>query len=153
MSANSPKGQREMLLAIILVAAVLLVLWSVRNQRSFEGDYLYQGSFQGNRYECIVGGLYSEDRMLCMTGADRSGIYFLPHPKPQRLFQNSGRAVFRKSLFIPWQDMTYCSKKVLFRDCLWFDLSPRKIWIYVPREIGEKLLTDGHREVPAAGAD
>ena len=137
-----------MLLTIILIAAALLVLWNVRNQNSFERDYAYQGSFQGTRYECIVGGLNPEDRLLCMVGADRAGIYFLPHPKRQRLFRNSGRAVFKKSLLIPWQDFTYCSKTVLFKDCIWFDLSPRKIWIYVPRDVGEKLLTDAHQEIP-----
>ena len=137
-----------MLLPIILAAAVLLMLWNIRNQRSFERDYSYDGSFAGQRYECIVGGLNSEHRMWCMAGADRSGIYFLPSPKNQNLFWNSGLGVFKKSLLIPWQDIAYCSKRVLFKDCIWFDLSPRKVWIYVPRETGEKLLIDGHREVP-----
>jgi hypothetical protein len=134
---------------LVFVAAGLLVLWNARNQNSFARDYAYQGSFAGTRYECIVGGLYSDDRVLCMAGADRAGIYFLPHPKRQRLFRNSGYSIFKKSLLIPWQDMSYCSKKVLFKDCIWFDLSPRKIWIYVPREVGEKLLTDAHREIPS----
>ena len=136
-----------MLLPLILVAAALLILWNVRNQRSFERDYSYEGSFSGQRYECVVGGLNSEHRLWCMAGADRSGIYFLPHPKPRSLFRNSRIGVFKKSLRIPWQDMTCCSKRVLFRDCIWFDLSPRKVWIYVPKEIGDKLLMDGHREV------
>ncbi len=137
-----------MLPTLFFIAAALLVLWNVRNYNGFERAYAYQGSFPGERYECLVGGLYSEDRVLCMAGADRAGIYFLPHPKPQRLFQNSGYPIFKKSFFIPWQDMNYCSKKVLFKDCIWFDLSPRKIWIYVPREVGEKLLADAHREIP-----
>ena len=137
-----------MILPIILAAAVLLMLWNVRNQLSFERDYSYHGSFAGQGYECVVGGLNSERRMWCIAGADRCGIYFLPHPKKQNLFWNSGIGASKKSLRIPWQDVTYCCKRVLFKDCIWFDLSPRKVWIYVPREIGEKLLIDGYREVP-----
>ena len=133
---------------LLLAAAALLMFWNFSNQRRFERDYAFHGSFQGARYECLVGGFNSEDRVLCMAGADRSGIYFLPHPKPPRRFWNSRRPVFKKSLLIPWVDLTYSSKKVLFKDCIWFDLSPRKIWLYVPKEIGEKLLTDAHREIP-----
>jgi hypothetical protein len=83
-----------------------------------------------------------------MMGADRAGIYIFPYPHNQKFFGNSGYGIFKKTLLIPWRDFTYCSKRVLFKDCIWFDLSPRKIWIYVPRDVGEKLLADGYREVP-----
>jgi len=148
LSANSTQSLHGILPILFAIAAVLLVLWNVRNQNSFERDYAFHGSFQGTRYECLVGGLATDHRMLCMAGADRSGIYFLPHPKRQSFFQSSHRGIFKKSLFIPWQDMSYSSKRVLLTDCIWFDLSPRKVWIYVPKEVGEKLLTDAHREIP-----
>jgi hypothetical protein len=134
---------------VILIAGVAyLYVWNIRRVSRFERDYKYEGIFSGKQYDCRVGG-FSEDRgTLCFLGADASGLYLLPHPKPAFSLWRRRDVVFKKALFIPWTDLGYRSAKVLFKDSVWFELSARKVYFYVPRDVGEKLLNDAGRGIP-----
>jgi hypothetical protein len=136
-----------MLITIFIAAAVFLIVWNIRRVYGFESDYKYTGSFAGKRYECAVGGLSEERDALCFMGADESGLYLLPHPKKLRWFSGY-RGVFKKSLFIPWTDVAYRPGKALLKECLWFDLSARRVYFYIPKDVGEKLLNDAGRGMP-----
>ena len=142
-----------MRIAILIAAVVSLYVWNIRRLLGFERDYKYDGNFAGKRYECTVGGLSEGHGTLCFMGADAGGLYLLPHPKPARslwsyLLQYRRYEVFRRTLLIPWTDLGYRSGRVLLKDCIWFDLSPRKVYFYVAKDIGEKLLNDAGREMP-----
>jgi len=142
---------RAVITSIIVVAvavgAVVLVGWNFLNQSGFYRDYRFDGAFGGNRYECMLGGLNQEARTLCLMGADESGIYILSHPKPGRRFWGYGTAVFKGSLFIPWKDIE-CSPgdTFPFKDVIWFKLVSRRIYLYLAKEVGTKLLADAGRE-------
>jgi hypothetical protein len=135
---------------IFIAAAVLLVGWNFQRLRKFARDYNFSGYFHGNRYECRLGGLTEGCGTLCLIGADDYGVYVLPHPKPVRwLWSFPGRhQIFKQSLLIPWRDINCRTGRVLFKDCIWFDLAPRKIYVHVPKDIGEKLLSDAGRKTP-----
>ena len=135
---------------LVVAAAALLVGWNFRRLFRFASDYNFVGSFQGKRYECSLGGLNEGHGTLCLIGADECGLYLLPHPKPVRWLWGypGGVQVFKKSLLIPWRDIGCRTGRVLFKDCIWFDLAERKIYLYVPKDIGEKLLSDGGRQTP-----
>jgi len=116
----------------------------------FQTDYKFDGFFQGARYECKLGGLGDEHRTLCLIGADEFGLYLLPHPNPPRHWwaYPSQYRIFKKSLYIPWTDIRCRSGRVLLKDCIWFDLAPRRVYLYVPKDVGEKVLGDARRAVP-----
>jgi|HubBroStandDraft_2_1064218.scaffolds.fasta_scaffold49410_2 hypothetical protein len=137
-----------MLKAILIAAGIYAYVWNIRRVTGFERDYKYDGIFSGKRYECRMGG-FSEDRAtLCFLGADANGLYLLPHPKPAFSLWRRRDVVFKIALFIPWTDLGYRSGKVLFKECVWFDLEARKVYFYVPKDVGEKLLNDAGRGVP-----
>lgn len=140
-----------MLLAIVIVLVVVLMGWNFARMYNFETDYRFFGYFQGNRYECLLGGLSQEHGTLCFIGADEQGLYLLPHPKPALTWWNYQwrRQVLNKSLLIPWRDINCRAGKVLLKDCIWFDLARRKIYLYVPKDIGERLLTDARLMIAA----
>jgi hypothetical protein len=143
-----------MIIAIVIAAvaaAILLVGWNFVRLYKFGSDYNFAGSFQGNRYECSLGGLNEGHGTLCLIGADEYGVYLLPHPKPVRWLWGypGGYQVFKQSLLIPWRDIGCRSGRVSFKDCIWFDLAPRKIYLYLSKDIGEKLLRDAGRTIPS----
>jgi hypothetical protein len=142
-----------MFIAIIIAAAVCLLVWNIRRVYGFERDYKYGGDFAGQRYECRVGGLSDDHGMLCFMGADANGLYLLPHAKQARswwsyLGNRSRYDVFRKSLFIPWTDMGYRTGRAVLKECVWFELPARKVYLYVAKDVGEKLLNDAGRGMP-----
>jgi hypothetical protein len=137
-----------MLVAIIIIAVVTLVAWNFFRFYTFYRDYRFDGSFQGQSRECMIGGLNLEARTLCMIGADKTGLYLLSHPKPRRIFWGYGYAVFKKRLFIPWEDISCRSGNSLLKKCIWFDLAPRRMYLDVPKDIGEQLLEDAGRKIP-----
>jgi hypothetical protein len=142
-----------MRIAIIIAAVVGLLVWNIRRLLGFQRDYKYDGDFAGKRYECRIGGLGEGPGLLCFMGADANGLYLLPHEKLARSFwsylgNRSRHEGFRKSLFIPWADMGYRSGRVLLKDCVWFELPTRKIYLYVEKDIGEQLLNDAGRGMP-----
>lgn len=78
-----------------------------------------------------------------------TGVYILPHPQPERWFGRYNYAIFKKSIFIPWPEMTFTTGRVPFAgECIWLRLEPRRIYLYVPRAIGMKLLQAGGRDIP-----
>lgn len=139
-----------MFIAVILTATALLISWDYIRLHRFERDYEFPGLFGGRRYECRLGGLRSEHCVLCFIGSDMSGIYLLPHPKPNRRFLGCqiGEDVLKKSILIPWTDIHCRSGRGFLKHNISFDIPSRKIFLYVPRDIGEKLLTDAGRSVP-----
>jgi hypothetical protein len=140
-----------MLVSIAIAAIVLLIAWNFVRLYRFQTDYKFDGLFQGVRYECKLGGLGDEHRTLCLIGADEFGLYLLPHPNPPRHWwaYPSGYRIFKKSLYIPWTDIRCRYGRVLLKDCIWFDLKPRRVYLYVPKDVGEKVLVDARRQVPA----
>jgi len=137
------------LVAIFVVLVVVLMGWNFARMYNFETDYRFSGYFQGKRYECVLGGLNQEHGTICFIGTDEQGLYLLPHPKPAfSWWKQRRRQVLKKSLLIPWRDINCRAGRVLLKDCIWFDLPPRKIYLYVPRDIGEKLLTDARVIIP-----
>jgi hypothetical protein len=139
---------KTMLAAILIAAAICLYVWNIRRVLGFQRDYRYDGYFSGRQYECRVGGLSESRGTLCVMGADAYGLYLLPHPKPARSLWRYRDEVFKKSLFIPWADLGCRLGRVLLKDCVWFDLSARKVYFYVAKDIGEKLLNDAGRKIP-----
>ena len=138
----------NIIIVAVVIAAVVLIGWNFINQSSFYSDCAFAGSFGGNRYECMLGGLNQETRVLCLMGADESGVYILSHPKPGRPFWGYGTAVFKGSLFIPWQDIECTPGDTFpFKDSIWFKLASRRIYLYLAKEIGEKLLADARRKI------
>lgn len=139
-----------MFITVILTAMALLISWNYVRLHRFERDYRFPGLFGGRHYECRIGGLRSENRVLCFIGSDMSGIYLLPHPKPNRRFLGCqiGEDVFKDSILIPWTDIHCRSGRGFFKHNIRFEIPPRKIFLYVSRDIGEKLLTDAGRNVP-----
>jgi hypothetical protein len=97
-----------------------------------------------------VGGLDLEHGTLCVVGADESGIYLLKHPESDRFSWNikGGHRVFRRDLLIPWKAFSYRAGKVLFKECLWLEMPSRRIYLHVPKDVGEKLLEDARRDYP-----
>jgi hypothetical protein len=83
-----------------------------------------------------------------LLGADANGLYPLPHAKPAFSLWRRRAGVFKKALFIPWTDLGYRRGKALFKECVWFDLAARKVYFYVPTDVGEKLLNDAGRGIP-----
>jgi hypothetical protein len=141
-----------MRIAILIAAVICLYLWNIRRVLGFERGYKYDGNFAGNRYECRVGGFDEGLGLLCFMGADAGGLYVLSHPRARRsvwsYLWNRRYEVFRKSLFIPWTDLGYRAGRVLLKDCIWFDLPARRVYFYVPKDVGEKLLNDAGRGMP-----
>lgn len=138
---------KAVLTGIFVAAAVCLYVWNIRRVLGFERDYKYDGYFSGRRYECRVGG-FSENRgTLCFMGADASGLYLFPHPRPAFSLWRYRDEVFKKSLFIPWTDLGCRFGRVLLKDCVWFDLSARRVYFYVTKDVGEKLLNDAGRKI------
>jgi hypothetical protein len=139
-----------MVTAVVFASAVLLIGWNFFRLTRFETDYRYVGSFSGNRYECVVGGLDLEHGTLCIVGADKEGVYLLSHPKPDRFYWGGGgrHRIFKRNLMIPWSDFSYRSGKVLLRDCVWIEMPSRRIYLFVPKDVGEKLLRDAGRGFP-----
>lgn len=139
-----------MLVSLAVAAMVLLVAWNFVRVYRFQADYNFDGFFQGTRYECRIGGLDEDGGTLGFIGADEFGLYLLPHPQTDRRWwaYPRGFRIFKKSLYIPWTDIRCRSGRVLLKDCIWFDLAPRRVYLYVPKDVGEKVLTDARRQIP-----
>jgi hypothetical protein len=66
----------------------------------------------------------------------------LSHPDGKGWGWRYGVGGFKKNLQIPWSDVECRPKIVLLKECMWFEVPSRKIYFYIPREIGDKLLID-----------
>lgn len=140
-------------LIVILVSAmaVALVLWNAGIVRRFNNDYRYAAEFQGQSNECIVRFANSEYGTRCLLGADASALYLLAVPKRKVSWwkNRAAHSFFRANLRIPWSDLDWREKTIMFKDCIWFEIPAKKIYFYVPRDVGDKLLVDAGRKIPS----
>lgn len=133
-----------------LAGAALLIAWTARNSKRFYRDYAFTGAFDGKVQECWLGGLATKAPTLCFAGADRTGIYLLAPPAQRRRWNIFGtsRGVLKQSLHLPWTDFEARAGLAAFRKVIWLRFDARRIYLYVPREIGLALLLAGGRAVP-----
>jgi len=135
--------------AIVIVGIIGLILtfWNALNWYEFQRSYRLQDEFPGKRYECSVRFANSEVGAQCFVGANTSSLYLLSHPNRKGWWWQSGGVGFKKNLQIPWTDLDCRSGTMLFKGYTWFEIPSRKIHFYLPKEIGDKLLTDAERKV------
>jgi hypothetical protein len=131
--------------ALFAVFAVSLMYLSARRQRRFYRDYQLDGPFLGDSYDCKVGGLDAEYKTFCRVAADPVRLYILPYPKRRGW---STDPVFNRSLAIPWADIEYKLGWVPVQRCIWFKMNARRVYLYVPKETGIRLLRDAGLPIP-----
>lgn len=136
----------------VFVLAVALTFWNAGVMRRFETDYRYDGEFHGQRYECVLRFANMEYGMRCFLGADASALYLLTAPNHKRSWWMSSRTaasnkIFKTNLRIPWTDLGWQEKTILLKDCFWFEIPAKKIYFYVPKDVGGKLLVDAGRKI------
>ncbi len=141
-----------LVVVIVGVLGLALTFWSGANWYLFQSGYRYNSEFLGKRYECSLMFVSAENSNLCFVGADGAGLYLLSHPDGKGWWWRYGVVGFKKNLQIPWSDLECRPRTVLFKECMWFEIPSRKIYFYIPREIGEKLLIDAGRKIGAAKA-
>jgi hypothetical protein len=138
-----------LLVIAVFVMAAALMYWNIRVMRRFETDYRYDGEFQGKRYECILRFANSDSSIRCVVGANASALYLLTAPQRKRpWWGNSGaRGHLRTNLQIPWSDLVWSEKRILLKERVWFEIPSKKIYFYVPPDIGDYLLVDAERKI------
>jgi len=143
---------QPMTLVLILVVwaiAIPLMIWNARVMTRFEKVYRFDGEFPGNRHECILQFANTEFHYLCAAGANQSALYLLPPAEHEiSRWKSSKEKIYKKSLQIPWSDLQYRTKKILFQDYLWLEIPERKVYFYIPKDVGDRLLIDAGRAVP-----
>jgi hypothetical protein len=134
---------------VVSVIAVALVLWNAGIVRRFQNDYRYDGDFQGQRYECIVQFANSDYGSRCSMGADAAALYLLAVPKRKVSWwkNRTAHSFFRANLRIPWSDLDWREKRIVLKDCIWFEIPAKRIYFYVARDVGDKLLIDAGRKI------
>src|SRR5271170_4132049 len=147
MPAKPGQQMTPIIVIAIFVMAVALIFWNVGIIRRFKSDYRYGGEFHGNRYECILRFANLESGMWCSLGADASALYLLTATTRKRSFwtwNNRGfaRDIFKTNLQIPWSDLDWREKTILVKDFIWFEIPAKKIYFYVPKDVGDKVLID-----------
>jgi hypothetical protein len=140
----------ELLATLAFVTIVALWVFLASSVRRFECGYQFDGEFQGNLYECVITGFYSETSDLCWIGANRSHLLLLSHPKGAGSWlgfpiQHQG---LDKNLSISWREISFRPRKLFFSNSVWFELQTSKTGFSVPREVAEKVLADAGRELP-----
>jgi hypothetical protein len=136
----------------VFVLAAALMLWNAGVMRRFESDYRYDGEFHGQRYECVLRFANMEYGMWCFLGADASALYLLTASNRKRSWWMSGHTaasnrIFKTDLRIPWTDLGWQEKTILLKSCVWFEMPAKKIYFYVPEDVGGKLLVDAGRKI------
>jgi hypothetical protein len=128
----------ELIIACIGLAFVAgLMLWTVITVRQFERSYRHDGSFTGRRYDCRLQWAYAEGSTQCTLGADRSALYLFRSRNPW--------GVTKCDLRVPWTDLEWRPRKILFTNVMWFYVRSKRMHFHVPRDIGESLLADAGR--------
>jgi|GEM_PF-2225239 hypothetical protein len=136
----------------VFVMAVVLIFWNVGIMRRFQNDYRYDGGFQGKRYECILRFANLDHGMWCLLGADASALYLLTASNRKRHWWSPSHIgvsnkIFKTDLRLPWTDLGWQEKTILLKECIWFEIPAKKIYFYVPRDVGDKLLIDAGRKI------
>jgi hypothetical protein len=57
--------------------------------------------------------------------------------------------IFKTDLRIPWTDLGWKEKRILLKDCVWFEIPAKKIYFTVSKDVGDQLLVDAGRKIPA----
>lgn len=135
-------------IVIVGVIGLVLMFWNAANWYGFESGYRYHGQFQGKRYECGVRFANSECSELCFIGADAGALYLLSHPNRKGWWWQYGGMGYKKNLQIPWSDLEYRETTILLKPCTWFEVSGKKIYFSIPKDIGDKVLIDAERKIP-----
>jgi hypothetical protein len=130
---------------IVGIIAVALTFWNGVNWYEFVTGYRYNGEFQGKRYESRLRFATSECDSLCFVGATEAALYLLYHPRSKGWWWKYGARGFNKNLEIPWSDLNYRPVTIFFKECIRFEVSTRKIYFYIPKDIGNQLLIDAQR--------
>ena len=139
-----------LIVVIVGVLGLALTLWNGANWYLFQSGYRYNSEFLGKRYECSLKFVNAEHNNLCFVGGDGAALYLLAHPNGKGWWWRYGVVGYKKNLQIPWSDVECRPKTVLFKECMWFEIPARKIYFYIPREIGDKLLIDAGRKIGTA---
>jgi hypothetical protein len=133
--------------------AVALIFWNAGIMRRFKSDYRYDGEFHGNRYESVLRFANMESGIWCFLGADASALYLLTASERKRPWWTSSyrgvsNEIFRTDLRIPWTDLAWQERTILFKECIWFEIPAKTIYFSVPKDAGDKLLVDAERKIP-----
>jgi hypothetical protein len=142
------------LVIAVCVMAAALMFWNIGVLRRFQSDYRYIGEFHGQRYECVLRFANMESGIWCFLGADASALYLLTASNRKRPWWSSSytgvsNKIFKTDLRIPWTDLGWKEKRILLKDCVWFEIPAKKIYFTVPRDVGDQLLVDAGRKIPA----
>ncbi len=151
---ESLREGKEVTLVIIIVgiAGVALTFWHGANWYGFVSGYRYNSEFLGRRYESRLRFATSEHDSLCFIGANESALYLLYHPASNGWWWKYRAGGFTKNLEIPWSDLDCRPVTMLFKDYMRFEIPPRKIYFYIPKDIGDQLLIDAKREIATPSA-
>ncbi len=138
----------------VSLLAVLLMFWNVGVMRQFQNDYRYVGEFPGKCYECVLRFANMESGIWCFLGADASALYLLTASDRKRPWWTSSytgvsNEIFKTDLRIPWTDLGWKEKRILLKDCVWFEIPAKKIYFTVSKDVGDQLLVDAGRKIPA----
>lgn len=140
---------------LAFVAAVALVVWNFVRFQRVQREYRFDGEFSGNRYECALGTTDSEGPLKCSIGATPSSLYLMATPGAERQrsmlswrHSRDFHTVYKCDLQIPLYDLEWREGKMFFKDVIWFENNAKRFYVYVPKEIGEKLLADAGRALP-----
>lgn len=143
----TPHSQSTVVIIGVALAAPLM-LWWIRNVRSFAADYGFDGAFGGQRYETLIHTSSAEDQVMCFIGADRDYLFVLRHPKMQRRWWGYRRPVYQQNVRIPWGDIETRPGNLL-RHAIMFYVVQRKMAFFVPRDVAMQVLADAGRTLPA----
>jgi hypothetical protein len=140
------------LVIAVAALAVALVLWNAGVISRFKTDYRFDGAFDGRRYDCVLRFANLDHGLRCFLGADSSALYLFIASERERSWWSYPReasTIFKTDLRIPWTDLAWREKKILLTDCVWFEIATKKIYFYVASDVGDKLLIDAQRKIPA----
>lgn len=122
---------------------------------SFFAECRFDSQFGGETYECLLGTPNTEHYIRCSLGADTSALYILSKLRnPMRWYhylyrQSWGlKSITKHDLRIPW-DLVQCrAGNIFFKKVIWFENRERRVYFFVARDVGEKLLADARRPMP-----
>jgi len=132
---------------LVFALGVALTLWFARKMRDFLNDYSYLGAFAGQRYDCMLRFAGSEYDTPCAVGADSSALYLFASSSYKRRWWARGRTrMLKQALRIPWTDLQWQESRILFKEVIRFEVTGRKIYFFIPKEIGTKVLADAGQQ-------
>ncbi len=140
--------------AIAFAAAIALVLWNVFRVRAYQRDYRFDGLFKGTLHDCQLGVSSAEELFYCRIGATEDALFLMALARDDERnrrkfwgYDHNFRRFSPTDLRIPWQDLECRVGKLFLKDVLWFENHPRRLYLYVPQEVGERVLKDAGRRV------